>query len=123
MLSLAAAVSAPFCTTSQKALPGTPWVIMAIVARGVSAVPPAIAPPVFSGLPPVLEHPAARTVRAARVAAAHLVSRRRCCRVVVMGWSYRVVGMGVAGGVALGVKVGMVRVDRVTANVVGAKAV
>ena len=55
-LSFAAAVSAPLRTRSQNAFPGTPWVIIAIVMRGVSAVPAPIPPSVVRGFPPVLEH-------------------------------------------------------------------
>ena len=58
MLSLAAAVSAPLRTRSQNVSPGTSWVIIAMVARGVSAVPAPIPDPEESGFPPVLEQAA-----------------------------------------------------------------
>src|SRR6476661_7790421 len=65
MLSLAAAVSAPLRTKSQKALPGTPWVTIATVTRGVSAVPAVSPLSEVRGRPPVLEHDA-RASTAAR---------------------------------------------------------
>jgi hypothetical protein len=46
---------------SQKESPGTSWVIIATVARGVLAWPAPIPPPLSWGLPPVLEHDAIPT--------------------------------------------------------------
>ncbi|BBC29537.1 hypothetical protein SGFS_008310 [Streptomyces graminofaciens] len=68
MLSLAAAAWAPLRMVSQNVSPGTAWVIIAMVMRGVVALP-AETPPALSSdfLPPeLLEQPAsARTVLAA----------------------------------------------------------
>src|SRR5512139_966453 len=64
MLSFLAAVSAPLRIRSQNESPGTSWVIIAIVIRGVSTVPPPPPSPDPAGLPPVDEHdttPNART--------------------------------------------------------------
>ena len=58
MLSLSAAAWAPLRIRSQNESPGTSWVIIATVARGVLACPAPIPPPVSSGLPPVEEHDA-----------------------------------------------------------------
>src|SRR4030088_939444 len=68
MLSFLAAVSAPLRIRSQNESPGTSWVIIAIVARGVSAVPPPIPPPFCCGFPPVLEHDASKLITAAAAA-------------------------------------------------------
>src|SRR6478752_9743504 len=65
MLSFFAAVSAPLRIKSQNESPGTSWVIIAIVTRGVSAaVPPPIPPPFSWGLPPVDEHDASKLITA-----------------------------------------------------------
>src|SRR3954451_24725283 len=61
MLSLSAAACAPLRIKSQNESPGTSWVIMATVARGVFAVPAPIPPPFSWGLPPVPEHDAIPT--------------------------------------------------------------
>src|SRR3981081_4126956 len=58
MLSFLAAVSAPLRIRSQNESPGTSWVIIAIVARGVPPAPPPLPPPFCCGFPPVLEHDA-----------------------------------------------------------------
>src|ERR1700682_604157 len=73
MLSFFAAVSAPLRIRSQNESPGTSCVIIAMVTRGVSAVPPPIPPPVSRGLPPVLEHDAIPTT--STLAAAMAASR------------------------------------------------
>ena len=57
MLSFFAAVSAPLRMRSQNESPGTSWVIMATVMRGVSTLPPPPIPfPDSEGFPPVDEH-------------------------------------------------------------------
>src|SRR5882724_7169953 len=68
MLSFFAAVSAPLRTKSQNESPGTSWVIIAIVTRGVSAVLPPMPPPDSWGFPPVLEHDASKLITAAAAA-------------------------------------------------------
>src|SRR4051794_21955931 len=68
MLSFLAAVSAPLRIRSQNESPGTSWVIMAIVTRGVSAVLPPMPPPDSWGFPPVLEHDASKLITAAGAA-------------------------------------------------------
>ena len=54
---------APLRIRSQKESPGTSWVIIATVIRGVFTPPPVPPPlpPVSAGLPPVLEHAASTT--------------------------------------------------------------
>src|SRR5690348_7572248 len=61
MLSFFAAASAPLRIRSQNESPGTSCVIIAMVARGVSAVPPLIPPPFSCGFPPVFEQDAIPT--------------------------------------------------------------
>src|SRR4051795_11632056 len=68
MLSFLAAVSAPLRIRSQNESPGTSWVIIAIVTRGVSAVLPPMPPPDSWGLPPVPEHDASKLITAAAAA-------------------------------------------------------
>ena len=58
MLSLSAAACAPLRIRSQNESPGTSWVIIATVARGVLAWPAPIPPPLSRGFPPVEEHDA-----------------------------------------------------------------
>src|SRR3954454_12515749 len=77
MLSFFAAVSAPLRTRSQNESPGTSWVIIAIVTRGVSAVPPPMPPPDSWGFPPVLEHDASKLITAAAATVAAPRGRRR----------------------------------------------
>src|SRR6478752_10799492 len=87
MLSFFAAVSAPLRIKSQNESPGTSWVIIAIVTRGVSAaVPPPIPPPFSWGLPPVLEHDASKLITAA--AAATVAARRGRRRVDESGGQF-----------------------------------
>src|SRR6478736_8535604 len=87
MLSFLAAVSAPLRTKSQNESPGTSWVTIAIVTRGVSAaVPPPIPPPFSWGLPPVLEHDASKLITAA--AAATVAARRGRRRVDESGGQF-----------------------------------
>ncbi len=61
MLSLSAAAWAPLRMRSQNESPGTSWVIIATVTRGVFAWPAPMPPPDSWGLPPVLEHDAIPT--------------------------------------------------------------
>src|SRR3954466_11063325 len=61
MLSFFAAASAPLRIRSQNESPGTSWVIIAIVMRGVSTVPPPPPPPFDSCFPPILEQDAIPT--------------------------------------------------------------
>src|SRR4051794_11816708 len=58
MLSLSAAACAPLRIRSQNESPGTSWVIIATVTRGVLACPAPIPPADSWGLPPVDEHDA-----------------------------------------------------------------
>src|SRR5262245_57107992 len=70
MLSLSAAACAPLRIKSQNESPGTSWVIIATVARGVFAVPAPIPLPDSWGLPPVLEQAPSRVITAAPAAMA-----------------------------------------------------
>src|SRR5262245_40119904 len=88
MLSLSAAACAPLRIKSQNESPGTSWVIIATVARGVFAVPAPIPLPDSWGFPPVLEQDASRVITAAQ-AAVITATLRGVPRVAAVGrlWS------------------------------------
>src|SRR6266545_4036064 len=89
-LSFAEAASAPLRMMSQNVSPGAPWVTMAIVMRGVVALP-AETPPVSSSdfLPPVLLHaaPASARIAISAVPAARLLDLNMCSASVSRGFS------------------------------------
>src|SRR4029079_17890339 len=105
MLSFFAAASAPLRIRSQNESPGTSWVIIAIVIRGVSAVPPPMPPPLSAGFPPVLEQAPSRATTA-RPTAAVVIARglRRAeaggpslmCFIAILYFSVCGRGVGVA---------------------------
>jgi hypothetical protein len=74
MLSLSAAACAPLRIRSQNESPGTSWVIIATVTRGVLACPAPMPPPDSWGLPPVDEHDATPSITLAPAMAASRVN-------------------------------------------------
>src|SRR6266540_123814 len=83
-LSLAAAAWAPLRIVSQKVSPGAACVIIAIVMRGVLALPAETSFPLSSAFfpPELLEHPATSSVAAAAAATTGTILRER-------GWDER----------------------------------
>src|SRR5690348_13812085 len=78
-LSLAAAASAPLRMVSQKVSPEGAWVTMAIVMRGVSALPADTAAPLSAAFfpPELLEQPARVRAAAAATATTGAILRNR----------------------------------------------
>src|SRR6478672_7225076 len=90
MLSLSAAAWAPLRIRSQNESPGTSWVIIATVARGVFACPPPDpSPPLLAGFPPVLEHALTPSISTAAAAAATSRPERNTVRLLLPARSSR----------------------------------